>query len=836
MGEQDVLNSTANVPQDRFASGTPDRCVSDPLIDLIAFDDEVPAGQLETRIRTRSRGVPDDTDNRLRDEYTQLKIAVVEWGERICSSTHTVDVIEREHNSLRAQIEHKMSDVLIRRGDYNLVNELVSLRDQLGAASREARQMAQNQIQACQSQTSRGVIHEEEINDLHSTEISREGYSNEEVFEDDFVVVDERVDFERRKEPDHTRNVESVLAGRLEPSSVQGSAVQTHHQGVTSLRTRQDLYDEQLVEIQDMLKCISTSLEKTETSNRELLEEMTNLKCCYNEVSQRLDTDGLRMDNLDKIISRLENKVDDNLKNVQDWFVHLTTQPTTEVPREIVETLQDVINDSAPARAVDRMRDELQDLRDSMSMSQHVTDGLRGLVVDMSEQLSNSNISQSIFDENLRSRDYPTLEINRRECEIVKKGIQRAEKQLRRLVLNGLEMRPTDISLIRKHKTVDIPCVHAAIGSIQKSLQRYVKFPEVDMQYCEGIDVLLDEAETWCSKVEELYNDAEIHSINMSKGDVADIGMFSDNTKITVYEFLEAAEIAYLGWGNSIQKENRLYNRHLSEEIKAKLVNKSDSYADMKIWLVQNYGGVSRIINDIIGDLARRTKPNFSNNNAKFTFYALTSSALLRIERLSKVEGIDKLELDACLYSRATLSSLSLLLPSDAYTDWISEMTKAGMDYKNPEGEKAYVVFKDLCVIERNKSEGSRTLEKASSPKLKPRSPKASRTKPKSVHNIATLAESDPEEMQDSGVFATSYHKVRWYLLNLRFPCPIAGHNHEISTCEGFFSLNPTERWNKMDKGKLCYTCLSPKDVCVRRKCESSDKVPDTLKCQGCAP
>ena len=92
------------------------------------------------------------------------------------------------------------------------------------------------------------------------------------------------------------------------PLSVQGPAVQVHH-GETTLRARQDLYDEQLVEIQDTLKSISTSLEKTEASNRELLEEMTNLKCCYNEVSQRLDVDGLRMDNLDMIVSRLENKV-----------------------------------------------------------------------------------------------------------------------------------------------------------------------------------------------------------------------------------------------------------------------------------------------------------------------------------------------------------------------------------------------------------------------------------------------------------------------------------------------------------------------------------------------
>ena len=634
-------------------------------------------------------------------------------------------------------------------------------------------------------------------------------------------------------ESDQTRNIESVLERGLEPLGVQCPAVQIPHQGITSLSARQDQYEVQLVEIQDALMRISTTLEKTEDSNREILEEMISLRYCYEGVSQRLDTDGVRMDNMDEIISRLGSKVDDNMETVQEWFVHLTTQPSTEIPREIVESLQDVINDNAPGRTVDRLRDELQDLRESMSVSQHVTDGLRGLIVNMSEQLSNTHVSQALLDESARIRVYLTLETDRRECEIVKKGIQRTEKQLRRLILNGLEMKHVDISLIIKYKTVDTPCVHAAVGSIQKNLQRYVKFPEMDTQYCDVVNDLLDEAESCCSKVEELYNRAEIHSINMSKGDIADIGMFSDNSKIIVYEFLEAAEIAYLGWGNSVQKANRLYNRHLSEEIKAKLMSKSDSYADMKLWLVQNYGGVSRIINDIIGDLARKTKPNFPNNNAKFTFFALTSSALLRIERLSKVEGIDKIKLEACLYSRATLSSLSLLLPSDAYTDWISEMTRAGMDYKNPEGVKAYGVFKDLCIVERNKSEGSRVLEKPSSPKPRPRSPKS---KPKSVHKTEGIIESDPEETHDVGVFATSYHKVRWYLPNLKFPCPLSGHTHEISTCEEFFSFNPTERWSKMDKGKLCYTCFSPKDVCVSRKCELSEKVPETLKCQGCAP
>ena len=101
--------------------------------------------------------------------------------------------------------------------------------------------------------------------------------------------------------------------------------------------------------------------------------------------------------------------------------------------------------------------------------------------------------------------------------------------------------------------------------------------------------MLLDTAENWCLRTEELYNKPKIHSINTSKGDTADVGVFSDNAKVTIYEFLESAEIAYLGLGNSVQKANRLYNRHLSEEIKSKLINKFDSYMEMKQWLVQHY-------------------------------------------------------------------------------------------------------------------------------------------------------------------------------------------------------------------------------------------------------
>ena len=129
-----------------------------------------------------------------------------------------------------------------------------------------------------------------------------------------------------------------------------------------------------------------------------------------------------------------------------------------------------------------------------------------------------------------------------------------------------------NIALVKKCKTTDVPAVNSAICSIQKALQRYVGFSGMDPVNCEKIGELMDNAQAWCQDIEELYNKAEVHSINTSKGDAADVGMFSDNSNVTVFEFLESVELAYLGWGNSVQKANRLYNRHLSEEIKSQLI------------------------------------------------------------------------------------------------------------------------------------------------------------------------------------------------------------------------------------------------------------------------
>ena len=48
--------------------------------------------------------------------------------------------------------------------------------------------------------------------------------------------------------------------------------------------------------------------------------------------------------------------------------------------------------------------------------------------------------------------------------------------------------------------------------------------------------------------------------------------------------------------------------------------------------------------------------------------------ALQLKERLSKIVEINKQELENCLYSRATLNSLSLILPHKTHMNWITKI------------------------------------------------------------------------------------------------------------------------------------------------------------------
>ena len=77
---------------------------------------------------------------------------------------------------------------------------------------------------------------------------------------------------------------------------------------------------------------------------------------------------------------------------------------------------------------------------------------------------------------------------------------------------------------------------------------------------------------------------------------------------------------------------------------------------------------------DIIGNLSRKSKPVVGNRKEKFAFYSAITGAIQRLERLSRVNYIDRTELEACLLSCSTLSSLVRLLPAPEHDDCWTEL------------------------------------------------------------------------------------------------------------------------------------------------------------------
>ena len=94
------------------------------------------------------------------------------------------------------------------------------------------------------------------------------------------------------------------------------------------------------------------------------------------------------------------------------------------------------------------------------------------------------------------------MENRSREQDIVRKGKERLEKQISQYTQIQITKDHMDIALLKKCKTTDIPAVNIAIVAIQRALQKYVGFNDIDFVYCEKIGEVMDDAQTLCMNIE----------------------------------------------------------------------------------------------------------------------------------------------------------------------------------------------------------------------------------------------------------------------------------------------------------------------------------------------
>ena len=169
------------------------------------------------------------------------------------------------------------------------------------------------------------------------------------------------------------------------------------------------------------------------------------------------------------------------------------------------------------------------------------------------------------------------------------------------------------------------------------------------------------------------------------------------------------------------------------------------------------------------------------------------------------------------------------------------------------ERKPIYVLFKKVCEIERNAMEAYKGSENKSKPKAihttqknycsssdeeqEPRIHNTTRSNPNSKPwNPPSNRCSDEE--QEPRIYNTTRSNPSpkpWNPpSNMKFPCPINGHKHEMTSCSEFFAMSPKERWSGIERRRFCYTCLKPKTVCKNNRCSFEKKVNKLLLCPGC--
>ena len=403
------------------------------------------------------------------------------------------------------------------------------------------------------------------------------------------------------------------------------------------------------------------------------------------------------------------------------------------------------------------------------------------------------------------------------ERSLMRESIENSAKLIRQLIATKISTH-SDLNTIKKSND-DIKKVNAYVKSCQDSLMKYVAFENFDENLVESVKSLLDQANNWILQVEITYSASEAHAVGNSKGDISNIGVFTDNAEKTVYEFIDEIEIGLLGWGTSKQRAAQIYNRHLSEDIKSRTLDCSDNFSELKKWLIKEFGSPSRIIGDVIADLKSRSKPPHDDVKAKYNFYSNLGKSFARLDKLVRVPSIDIDDLESALYSRSTLTDLINLLPPDDLNQIRRQMVKKKLDWKNPSGIVYFAFLKSFIDTEWDLLGPFKVLTQP--PKVR------------STHFV------EPTQQGSFNINAPqpSYppQKKPWYTPGLKFPCPINQHNHEMSECKEFLTMQPKARWDSIEKFRICYTCLQPKDVCTTRPCPYTNSIPEILLCQPCS-
>ena len=152
-------------------------------------------------------------------------------------------------------------------------------------------------------------------------------------------------------------------------------------------------------------------------------------------------------------------------------------------------------------------------------------------------------------------------------------------------------------------------------------------------------------------------------------------------------------------------------------------------------------------------------------------------------------------------------------------------MTVAELDFRNPVGLESFDCFGKDCIIERNTNEGSGA-------NINTKDVQSFYTKKTVRSNCKVQGRDQGESDKEISVFAVGELSPKpWNPCSeLKLPCSLTNYKHEVRKCKEFLDMSPRDRWEKLKKGRMCFSCLKPKTIFKGRKCNHVSSGPEVWK------
>lgn len=414
--------------------------------------------------------------------------------------------------------------------------------------------------------------------------------------------------------------------------------------------------------------------------------------------------------------------------------------------------------------------------------------------------------------------------------------LKRDGKNLRRMLTPRVDSSLTKLTVQSINKNV-LTLISHKEEELAKALDRYENSPNPDMSLISLIDATICDAQEWGNGMREKYRELDCDKKSLDKKLYDGLKQFGTEADEHIFEFLRKFEALTQEQGTAVERATLLYEQYLSKDIQLDLVGSRHDYLVMRNWLVNRFGDIKVITNNIIKVLVEERIPDETTPyHNRASYFRKLNAVIAKLKDLFKTVDIPSDRLEAHIYSNDFLEKLLKLVPWNTDIALREKLILCGEDTLRVEGKKTFQLltliihsqFTSLDAAKEARGKGT------SEPPVAKSSPKRRKT----VHNVVEADDGTSSDNEEScGVHyqsaqAPSSPKVINFGGQFKFPCTLKNHSHELGECAEFFSMTPEER-QSLGKKKVCYTCMGPKMNC-KSKCSNEKKIPAAAICKKC--